>query len=59
MKKTLLFVLKRRFTLFFVQLEVCSAAILRIATETYNIPFCLLDFVKIIPPKNVNFDLAL
>ena len=59
MKKTLLFVLKRRFTLFFVQLQVCSAAIFIIVTETYNIPFCLLDFVKIILPKNDNFGLAL
>ena len=59
MKKTLLFVLKRRFTLFFVQLQVCLAAIFIIVTETYNIPFDLLDFVKIISPKNDNFDLAL
>ena len=59
MKKTLLFVLKRRFTLFFVQLQVCLAAIFIIVTETYNIPFGLLDFVKIISPKNDNFGLAL
>ena len=45
--------------MFFVQLEVCLAAIFIIATETYNIPFGLLDFVKIILLKNDNFDLAL
>ncbi|PDP60519.1 hypothetical protein CLI71_05135 [Prevotella intermedia] len=52
-------ILKANLFTFFVQLQVCSVAILRIATETYNIPFGLLDFVKIISPKNDNFDLAL
>ena len=40
-------------------MQVCSAAIFRIVTETYNVLFGLLDFVKIISPKNDNFDLAL
>ena len=52
-------ILKANLLTFFVQLQVCSAAILRIVTETYNIPFGLLGFVKIISPKNDNFDLAL
>ena len=52
-------ILKANLLMFFVQLEVCLAAIFIIATETYNIPFGLLDFVKIISPKNDNCALAL
>ena len=47
----LMCVLKANLFTFFVQLGVYSAAIFIIATETYNIPFGLLDFVKIISPK--------
>ena len=52
-------ILKANLFTFFVQLQVCSAVIFIIATEIYNVPLGSLDFVKIISPKNDNFDLAL